>query len=368
MTRDPDDGARVRINPLSMTRLWILLTLVALGAGGLAVAASRDALPPAVERLLALPERVYTQLFPPRKGRLRQLTEMERAAFQELVRRLDALIVWSSNRDGNHELYLMDLRSQEVRRLTRHSHVDFFSRFSPDGRQIVFLRSQREWVSFREESAWDVYLISTDGSGERLLAKQGYHPTWTTDGRGIIFLRGQRVLRLDLRTGREELLLDAARELPGVEIGDVELSADGTRLAVAVRGRFDGAAVWDLQQRALSPLTKVQACQTTWVPRNGGLLWVAAEGHGGTRIMRAAGAGAPGEVFMDLPGHYSHEYFPRLSNDGRWLIWGAAAEGHEHDRADYEIFLWEVGTPWEKAVRVTYYTGNDQWPDIYVRR
>jgi hypothetical protein len=44
---------------------------------------------------------------------------------------------------------------------------------------------------------------------------------------------------------------------------------------------------------------------------------------------------------MDLPGAYSHEYFPKLSNDGRWLVWGAAAEGHEHDRADYEIFVWE---------------------------
>ena len=48
-------------------------------------------------------------------------------------------------------------------------------------------------------------------------------------------------------------------------------------------------------------------------------------------------------------------------------IWGAAAEGHEHDRADYEIFVWRVGTPWEGATRLTYHTGNDQWPDLWVR-
>ena len=69
----------------------------------------------------------------------------------------------------------------------------------------------------------------------------------------------------------------------------------------------------------------------------------------------------------DLPGAYSHEYFPKISNDGRWLVWGAAAEGHEHDRADYEIFVWEIGTPWERAVRLTHYPGNDQWPDLWVR-
>ena len=48
------------------------------------------------------------------------------------------------------------------------------------------------------------------------------------------------------------------------------------------------------------------------------------------------------------------------------MVWGAAAEGHEHDRADYEIFIWEVGTPWDTAERLTFYSGNDQWPDIYV--
>ena len=47
------------------------------------------------------------------------------------------------------------------------------------------------------------------------------------------------------------------------------------------------------------------------------------------------------------------------------MVWAASAEGHEHDRADYEIYLWEVGTSWDDAVRVTHYTGNDQWPDIW---
>ena len=36
------------------------------------------------------------------------------------------------------------------------------------------------------------------------------------------------------------------------------------------------------------------------------------------------------------------------------------------DIADYEIYLWEVGSPFEKAVRLTYHSGNDRWPDIFV--
>ena len=78
------------------------------------------------------------------------------------------------------------------------------------------------------------------------------------------------------------------------------------------------------------------------------------EGNGGTQIMKG-GPGRPGELFMDLPGSYSHEYFPRVSNDGRWLVWGAAAKGHEHDRADYEIFVWQIGRPTSEAVRLTHH-------------
>jgi len=49
------------------------------------------------------------------------------------------------------------------------------------------------------------------------------------------------------------------------------------------------------------------------------------------------------------------------------MVLGASAEGHEHDRADYEIFLWRVDTPPETAVRLTFHTGNDNWPDLFLR-
>jgi hypothetical protein len=69
---------------------------------------------------------------------------------------------------------------------------------------------------------------------------------------------------------------------------------------------------------------------------------------------------------MDLPGRRSHEYFPRLSRDGKWMVWGATQRGHDHDIADYEIYLWEVGTPADSAVRLTFHSGNDRWPDIHL--
>ena len=69
---------------------------------------------------------------------------------------------------------------------------------------------------------------------------------------------------------------------------------------------------------------------------------------------------------IDLPGRRSHEYFPELSSDGKWLVWGATQRGHDHDTADYEIYLWQVGSPPERAVRLTHNSGNDRWPDLFL--
>jgi len=90
-------------------------------------------------------------------------------------------------------------------------------------------------------------------------------------------------------------------------------------------------------------------------------------------ILAGLALAAPVGVALALPRvsphlDYSHEYFARISNDGRWLVWGAAASGHEHDRADYEIFIWPMGRPVSEAVRLTHHPVNDQWPDIYVPR
>jgi hypothetical protein len=87
-------------------------------------------------------------------------------------------IVWSSNRSGNHELCLLELPTGRAEQLTDHPNVDFGARFSPDGGSVVFMRSRRECVSFRETDAWDVMLLDLGSGRERRLARRGYHPTW----------------------------------------------------------------------------------------------------------------------------------------------------------------------------------------------
>lgn len=313
-----------------------------------------------------LPTRVATRWVPPDPSQERQLKRRERLAVESLAGRLDGQIVWSSNRSGNHELYLLDVASATVRQLTDDPHVDFSSRFSPDGEWIVFARSQREWVSFRETDAWDLWVMRSDGTEARRVVEGGYHPTWGPRGESIVFQRGVQVLQLDLASGESRVIFDGDQSFPGHAIGDAALHPGGELLTLSVLRH--GAVVGRPGGSEWRRLTSSQVCQTRWLPGTRDILWIDPEGHGGTRVVRASSSGEGETVLMDLPGERSHEYFPNISEDGRWLVWGAAAEGHEHDRADYEIYLWEVGTPWEDAIRLTHYTGNDQWPDVHVSR
>jgi dipeptidyl aminopeptidase/acylaminoacyl peptidase len=361
-----------------MGRRLIVAGLAIVGLVGVALALPRVSprLPHSLATVANLPERLMARAIPPRvprKVRLAGLTRPERSAVETLAGRLGGLIVWSSNRTGNHELYLLDLRTRTLKQLTHTPQVEYFSRFSPDGQRILFTRSQRDYVSPREPSAWDVYVMNVDGTGERLLARNGYTPQWVAAGNAIIFMRGDRVMRLELDNGgpgRETVLLDGP-STEGIRGGmeTPELSADGTRLAVTIRSQlYSGVAVVDLATRAVTQLSPGQACQITWMRgSNDTLLWMEPSGNGGTQIM-TGGPGQTRQTLIDLPGDYSHEYFPRISSDGRWLIWAAAAEGHEHDRADYELHVWEMGRPVTEAIRLTHHQGNDQWPDLYVPR
>ena len=263
---------------------------------------------------------------------------------------------------GNHDLVRLDWPSGELTRLTTHPFVDSTPKISPDGKRVVFARSRQEWVSFRNLEEWDIWVLEL-GGGERLVAERGAEPCWTGDGQSVVFQRGGReVVQADLQTGREQVLLGArdGRIWTGPSVDP----ADGSRVAVTVRGGQRSTSLFSVPEGVE---TRVGGgCQLAFLPGGNGLVLVEDGGRMKTRMARVDRQGRNQEVLMDAPGEWSHEYFPRISNDETLLVFGAARAGHEHDTADYEIFLWRLGTPWESVARVSFHTGNDQWPDVWV--
>ena len=294
------------------------------------------------------------------------LTENQINSIQKSLQGLKAKIVWSSSRTGNHEIFMMTLPDLNMYQITRNKYVDFLPRFSPDGEKIVFCRSQRPWVSQRDVNAWDVYFFSLKDNNEVLLARNANWPQWVANDK-ISFVRKNKLILKNLKSNQEETILDGNENAISSEIGELEFyPQDQNLLAFSSRGKMDGVFVMD---RSNNSLLKIgQGCGITWVPFAREVIWMENGGNGGTQIFTSSISPVRQNLFMDLPGRYSHEYFPRLSRDGKWLVWAASAEGHEHDIADYEIFLWQVGTPFSQAIRLTYNAANDRWPDIFLEK
>lgn len=334
------------VNPLLLT--WLALILAAAGA---------------ILYFIRQAEAETGAEKAPGPGTIIEMGVHEMEALDEAWGDRKGFIVWSSTMFGQHDLVRMDWPSGRLTHLTKSPCVDTMPKISPDGRRIAFARSRQEWVSLRNLDEWDVWVLVLSNRTERLVAERGTGPSWTADGQAVVFHRGGREIRqVDLETGRETLLL---RNRGPAAWTDPSLDPAGGRLAATLAGRRPEV---DLLALPAGGKTRVATgSQPAFWPDGEGLVLVAAGGRMDNRICRTDRTGCHVETLIDMPGYWSHESFPRVSNDGSLLVFGAAREGHEHDTADYEIFLWPVGQPWERAARVSFHTGNDQWPDIWVR-
>jgi Tol biopolymer transport system component len=286
-------------------------------------------------------------------------------------------IVWSSSRDGNHDLFVMNTDGGGVKRITEGDAVDWFPRYSPDGSRILFVRSKKGWVSERDANAegkWDLYTLPAEGGTPKKAVDDASWGTWV-DEQTILFVRGTKIFRQKLQgDGEPELLVDSQKQevLDGALLQQPQMSSDGRFIAITLRGSKRETGIWDVNKQ--SWMRTGDGCQINWTPDGQQVYWVHPTGNGGSRVFRQQMAnGKPtkevdddAKTFIDLPGRRSHEYFPELSDDGSWLVWAATQRGHDHDIADYEVYLWQVGQPPEQAARLTFHSGNDRWPDIFV--
>jgi Tol biopolymer transport system component len=312
----------------------------------------------------------------PPKGSEDAPEEAELAQMKAVGQKAGGVIVWSSSRLGNHDLFTMKTDGSDVKPITKGDEVDWFPRFSPDGSQILFVRSKKGWVSEKDANdsdKWDLFTVQPDGSGAKKVVDNASWGSFVGADE-IVFQRGTKIFRTKLGSGEEQQLLDSTgvADLEGSLLQQPELSKDGKFLAITLRGSKRETGIWDLEHKKWNKTGL--GCQINFAPDDGSIYWVNPTGNGGSQVFRmpfsdgkaATETSEDALAFMDLPGRRSHEYFPKLSTDGKWMVWGITQRGHDHDIADYEIYLWEVGKPAEEAARLTHHSGNDRWPDIFI--
>jgi Tol biopolymer transport system component len=164
----------------------------------------------------------------------------------------EVLIV--SNRDGNAEIYLVELESKAAdikaekdeakvaakkrveKNLTNDPGDDHYPAWSPDGKRIVFTGARG--------GDYNLYVMDADGKNVRqLTAHQGKYPycaVWSPDGRRIVYnLRDQNnllLVLLDPATGSERPMLanvwDPAWSPDGKKIAFTKLTEEGYKIHV----------------------------------------------------------------------------------------------------------------------------------------
>ncbi|MEW6283747.1 MAG: hypothetical protein AB1758_34365, partial [Candidatus Eremiobacterota bacterium] len=95
-------------------------------------------------------------------------------------------IVFSSDRDGNWEVYVMNDDGTEQTNLTNDPAWDERARFSPDGSKMVFVSNRT--------GSWQVFTMNPDGTDVRQLTTvpgwEATYPHWTSDGTRITYSTG----------------------------------------------------------------------------------------------------------------------------------------------------------------------------------
>ncbi|MCD6505845.1 PD40 domain-containing protein [Candidatus Poribacteria bacterium] len=206
-------------------------------------------------------------------------------------------IAFLSERDGSEELYIMDVKTRRVSRITHNSMGNAYPAWSPDGRRIALLSM--------DEGRWKIRLINLL-SGESKFLTDGSSVCafdWMPDGKKLI---------LGCREPKGFFVLDTTKEGER-EIGELEkipiphdltyiysvaCSKNGKKVAYSVcKGMFGVSDIYimNLEDGSVKNLSKIS-----------------------------------GKPF------HANDDFPRWTPDGRFIIF---ASDREANRKGYDIYI-----------------------------
>lgn len=237
------------------------------------------------------------------------------------VSRDGAWLLYDSNRSGNQDVYRMPLDGGEAVQLTTDPADDFCPSLSPDGKEVAF-------HSVRGGGNRRVFTMFADGERQMPAVdahanEQEWGPTWSPDGRGLIFdaaTTGARHVSLISRLPNSRW--GNRRDLYAFAVEGARWSPDGRYIAALSRDSGlvllspDGRLVRVLAR----PTESARPAFVVWGGNPGTVYYHTVGPHGGSAFWAVSIAGGPPRLLLQLndSGHMSRR--AEFDTDGRRIF------------------------------------------------
>lgn len=119
-------------------------------------------------------------------------------------------ITFISNLDGDDELFLFNLQTGEIKKLTNNTAKDFSPAFSPDGKEIAFVSNMDDPYK------WEIYKLNIESHKIKRLTRNNYwdgFPKFSSDGKYIVFSSkrdgSEQIYQMKSNGGGEKILYES---------------------------------------------------------------------------------------------------------------------------------------------------------------
>ncbi len=269
-------------------------------------------------------------------------------------------ITFSSDRDGNKEIYKMFLDGTSQSRLITNTSIDETAVWSPDERKVAFV-SQRD-------NNQEIYVMNADGTNQVRITNNSvsdFNPTWSPDGLKIAFA-GNRVVNSVPNTDVYIINADGTGETRVTTNSGIDdnpmWSPDGTKLSF-VSQRDGNKEIYVINTNGSSEArftsNSAEDSEPVWSP-DGTKIAFSSDRTNNKEVFTMSSVDSNSDGNGDTPTNITNnaakDTYPSWSADGAKIIFETNRDGNDN--------IYSIDVNGSNSAMLTSNTGSDTQPHI----